>query len=41
VFYHRYRALGIERDPQAHIEAWYDRLQARQAFREHVMIPLA
>jgi glutathione S-transferase len=38
---HRYHALGIERAPLRHLEAWYQRLQARDAFRRHVMIPLS
>ena len=38
---YRYHALGIERAPLPHLEAWYDKLQARDAFRRHVMIPLS
>jgi glutathione S-transferase len=38
---HRYHALGIARAPLPHLEAWYERLTAREAFRKHVMIPLA
>ena len=38
---HRYHALGIERAPLPHLESWYRKLQARDAFRTHVMIPLA
>jgi glutathione S-transferase len=38
---YRYHALGIERAPLPHLEAWYERLQARAPFRRHVMIPLA
>src|SRR5215470_10050041 len=37
---YRYHALGIERAPLKNLEAWYERLTARAAFREHVMIPL-
>lgn len=38
---HRYHALGVERVPLPHLEAWYERVRARDAFREHVTIPLA
>ena len=38
---HRYYALDVERPQLPHLEAWYRRLQARAAFRTHVMIPLA
>jgi glutathione S-transferase len=38
---YRYHALGIERAPLPHLEAWYERLQSRDAFRTHVMIPLS
>ncbi len=37
---YRYHALPIERPALPNVAAWYDRLQARDAFREHVMIPL-
>jgi glutathione S-transferase len=37
---HRYHALGVERAPLPHLEAWYQRLLARDAFRRHVMVPL-
>jgi glutathione S-transferase len=37
---HRYYALGVERAPLEHLHAWYERLQSRDAFRQHVMIPL-
>lgn len=37
---YRYHALGVERAPLRHLEAWYERLTARDAFRQHVMIPL-
>jgi glutathione S-transferase len=36
---YRYFELEIERPALPHVEAWYTRLQARPAFREHVMIP--
>jgi glutathione S-transferase len=36
---HRYLALDIARPGLPHIEAWYDRLCIRPAFREHVMFP--
>jgi glutathione S-transferase len=31
--------LAIERPPLPHIQAWYDRLCERPAFREHVLFP--
>lgn len=37
---YRYHALPIERPALPNTSAWYDRLQGRDAFREHVMIPL-
>jgi glutathione S-transferase len=36
---YRYFNLEIERPALANVEAWYDRLQSRPAFRDHVMIP--
>lgn len=38
---HRYHALGIERPTLKNLAAWYERLKARDAFRTHVMLPLA
>ena len=35
----RYFGLEIERPPVPHVEAWYDRLQERSAYREHAMVP--
>jgi glutathione S-transferase len=40
VLCHRYHALGVDRAPLANLDAWYERLKERAAFREHVMIPL-
>jgi glutathione S-transferase len=37
---HRYYALGVDRAPLDHLHTWYERLQSRDAFRQHVMIPL-
>ena len=37
---YRYHALDIDRGPLEHVRAWYERLQSRDAFRQHVMIPL-
>ena len=34
---YRYHALGVERAPLANLEAWYERLESRGAFRRHVM----
>ena len=41
VMCYRYHALGVDRAPLPNLQAWYERLQARPAFREHVMLPLA
>ena len=38
---YRYHALEIERPRLDHVEAWYARLTAREAFRAHVMLPLS
>lgn len=38
---YRYHALGVERAILGNLEAWYERLKSRDAFREHVMIPLS
>jgi glutathione S-transferase len=38
---YRYFALDLERPPIPHVEAWYARLTARPAYREHVMVPFA
>jgi glutathione S-transferase len=38
---HRYHALGVERAVLGNLEAWYETLKSRDAFRKHVMIPLA
>jgi glutathione S-transferase len=35
----RYFELDIERPSLPHVQAWYDRLQERHAYREHVMVP--
>jgi len=39
-FIYRWYALPIERGEHPHLRAWYERLAARSAFREHVMLPL-
>jgi glutathione S-transferase len=36
---YRYFELDIERPPLPNVEAWYGRLQALPAYREHVMVP--
>ena len=36
---YRYYELDIPHPPLAHVRAWYDRLQARPAYRQHVMVP--
>jgi glutathione S-transferase len=38
---YRYHALGVERAALGNLEAWYERLASRDAFRRHVMLPLA
>jgi glutathione S-transferase len=35
---YRYFSLDIERPALPRVEAWYDRLQKRPAYREHVMV---
>jgi glutathione S-transferase len=39
-FVNRWYQLPIERPPLPRLAAWYERLQARPGFREHVMLPL-
>ncbi|MCX7630658.1 MAG: glutathione S-transferase [Geminicoccaceae bacterium] len=36
----RYVNLPIERPPLPHLEAWFERLKAREAYRTHVMLPV-
>ena len=36
---YRYFELDIPHPPMVHVQAWYERLQARAAYREHVMVP--
>jgi glutathione S-transferase len=36
---YRYFALEIDRPALPHVETWYERLKARPAYREHVMLP--
>ncbi|MGE8641623.1 MAG: glutathione S-transferase family protein [Achromobacter sp.] len=38
---YRYYELDIPHPPLPHLRAWYDRLQARPAYREHVMVPFS
>jgi glutathione S-transferase len=38
--YWRYRNLEVAKPPLPHLEAWFDRLQARESYRRHVMLPL-
>jgi glutathione S-transferase len=40
-FIYRWYALPLERAELPHLHAWYARLCARPAFREHVMLPLS
>ena len=39
-FAYRWYALPIEHGEHAHLRRWYERLQARPAFRANVMLPL-
>ena len=39
-FVHRWYQLPIERPARLHLAAWYERLQTRPGYREHVMVPL-
>lgn len=36
---YRYFGLDIDRPPLPNVEAWYERLTARPAYRRHVMVP--
>jgi glutathione S-transferase len=36
---YRYFSLDIPRPSIPHVEAWYERLQQREAYRQNVMIP--
>ena len=36
----RWFGFEIERPPLPHLEAWFQRLQERPAYREHVMVPM-
>ncbi|HKT14760.1 MAG TPA: glutathione binding-like protein, partial [Allosphingosinicella sp.] len=36
---YRYYELDLPRPSLPNVEAWYARLQARPAYREHVMLP--
>ena len=38
---YRYFELDIDRPALPHVQAWYERLQQRPAYREHVMVPFA
>jgi glutathione S-transferase len=38
---YRYFEIDIDRPKVPNVEAWYRRLQARPAYREHVMVPFA
>jgi len=37
---YRWYALDIDRPERPNIRAWYERLQERPGFAEHIMIPL-
>ena len=41
VMCYRYHELPIARPELPRVAAWYERLKARPAFREHVMLPLS
>ncbi|MEN3952277.1 glutathione S-transferase [Iodidimonas sp. SYSU 1G8] len=36
---HRWYSLDLAKPRFAHVEAWFERLQERSAYREHVMVP--
>ncbi|MEQ8369126.1 MAG: glutathione binding-like protein, partial [Alphaproteobacteria bacterium] len=36
---YRWFTLDIQRPDLPHVAAWYERLQARPAYRQHVMVP--
>jgi glutathione S-transferase len=36
---YRYFELAIDRPTVSNVAAWYDQLQQRPAYREHVMVP--
>jgi glutathione S-transferase len=38
---YRYFGIDIERPDVPHVMAWYERLQERPAYREHVMLPFS
>ena len=40
-FCYRYLSLDIDRPDLPHIQRFYERLQEREPFRTHVMIPLS
>ena len=37
---YRWYGLDIERPELAGLRAWYDRLTRRQAYEDHVMLPI-
>jgi len=37
---YRWYTMGVERPPLPNVTAWYERLQQREPFRAHVMLPL-
>jgi glutathione S-transferase len=39
-FAYRWQSLPLERNHLPHLDAWYQRLSARSAYRKNVMIPL-
>ncbi|MDH3474223.1 MAG: glutathione S-transferase family protein [Rhodospirillales bacterium] len=41
IWTHRWFALPIERPAQPNLEAWYERLKERAAYRKHVMVELS
>jgi glutathione S-transferase len=40
-FVYRWNALDVKRPGLPKVEAYYQRLQQRPAYREHVMLPLS
>jgi len=39
--FHRWRAMDFDKPSFTNVDAWYQRLSARPAYQEHVMLPLS
>jgi len=40
VHVHRWFSFNMTRPPQPHLQAWYERLLARPAYKQHVAMPM-